>query len=45
MAVVLNAICRVAHGEAERGRGTIFILPIEHVIRIRTGETGADSMG
>lgn len=42
---VVDAITRVAKGDDEKGRGKIFILPIEEVIRIRTGETGADAIG
>ena len=28
-----------------KGRGRIFILPIEECIRIRTGETGKEAIG
>lgn len=42
---VVDAITRVARGADELGRGKIFILPIEEVIRIRTGETGPEAIG
>ena len=35
---VVNAISKVAKDGDELARGKIFILPIEEVIRIRTGE-------
>ncbi|NQV50598.1 MAG: P-II family nitrogen regulator [Candidatus Marinimicrobia bacterium] len=42
---VVEAITTVARGDDDLGRGKIFILPIEQVIRIRTGETGPDAIG
>ncbi|MCF7808816.1 MAG: P-II family nitrogen regulator [Candidatus Marinimicrobia bacterium] len=42
---VVNAISRVAQDGDELARGKIFILPIEEVIRIRTGERGSEAIG
>ena len=42
---VIEAITTVANKHDELGRGKIFVLPIEQVIRIRTGETGPDAIG
>ena len=42
---VVNAISRVAQDGDELARGKIFILPIEEVIRIRTGERGREAIG
>ncbi len=42
---VIDAITTVAKNHDDLGRGKIFVLPIEQVIRIRTGETGADAIG
>lgn len=41
----VDAILRGArHGDGELGDGKIFILPMEDVIRIRTGERGGTSI-
>lgn len=40
---VVDAICRSAR-TGEVGDGKIFILPVEDVIRIRTGERGEESL-
>ena len=42
---VVEAIISVAYKEGDKGRGKIFILPIEECIRIRTGEKGAIAIG
>ncbi len=42
---VVNAITTVARKDKDKGRGKIFILPIEDCIRIRTGETGKEAIG
>ncbi|NQV42905.1 MAG: P-II family nitrogen regulator [Candidatus Marinimicrobia bacterium] len=42
---VIEAITTVANKHDELGRGKIFVLPVEQVIRIRTGETGPDAIG
>ena len=42
---VIDAITTVAKKDGDKGRGKIFILPIEECIRIRTGETGSDAIG
>jgi len=42
---VIEAITAVAKKDGDKGRGKIFILPIEECIRIRTGETGSDAIG
>ena len=41
----IEAITTVAKKDGDKGRGKIFILPIEECIRIRTGETGSDAIG
>ena len=41
----IEAISSVAKKEGEKGRGKIFILPIEECIRIRTGEKGEKAIG
>lgn len=41
----VGAITKVAKKDGEKGRGKIFILPIEECIRIRTGETGSVAIG
>ncbi len=41
----VEAITIVAGGEGDKGRGKIFILPIEESVRIRTGETGSAAIG
>jgi len=40
---VIEAIRRVA-ATGKVGDGKIFVLPVEHVVRIRTGETDADAI-
>jgi len=42
---VIEAITIVAKKDEDKGRGKIFILPIEECIRIRTGETGSKAIG
>ena len=42
---VIEAITLVAQKDGDKGRGKIFILPIEECIRIRTGETGSLAIG
>ncbi len=41
----VEAITKVAKKDEDKGRGKIFIIPIEECIRIRTGETGPDAIG
>ena len=41
----VKAITKVAKKDGDKGRGKIFILPIEECIRIRTGETGKEAVG
>ena len=41
----VEAITTVAKKDGDKGRGKIFILPIEECIRIRTGETGKKAIG
>ena len=41
----VNAITSVAKKDGDKGRGKIFILPIEECIRIRSGETGSEAIG
>lgn len=36
---IVSAIARTAH-TGNRGDGKIFVLPVEHAVRIKTGETG-----
>ena len=40
---IVDIICKAVH-TGEVGDGKIFILPIEEVIRIRTGERGGDAV-
>lgn len=40
---VIEAI-RKAANTGKIGDGKIFVTPLEHVVRIRTGETGADAL-
>jgi nitrogen regulatory protein P-II 1 len=40
---VIEAIRRVS-ATGKVGDGKIFVLPVEHVVRIRTGETDADAI-
>ena len=42
---VIEAICTVANKYEDKGRGKIFVMPIEECIRIRTGEKGEDAIG
>ena len=42
---VVKSITSVARKDGDKGRGKIFILPIEKCIRIRTGETGQVAIG
>lgn len=39
----IDAIIKAA-GTGKIGDGKIFVLPVEQVVRIRTGETGADAI-
>ena len=41
----VDAITTVAKKDGDKGRGKIFVLPIEECIRIRTGETGKKAIG
>ena len=41
----IEAISKVAKKEGDKGRGKIFVLPIEQCVRIRTGETGSEAIG
>ncbi|MCH7612049.1 MAG: P-II family nitrogen regulator [Candidatus Marinimicrobia bacterium] len=41
----LEAIVSVARKDGVKGRGKIFILPIEECIRIRTNEKGSEAIG
>ena len=41
----IDAITTVAKKDGDKGRGKIFILPIEECIRIRTGEKGSEAIG
>ena len=41
----VEAICKVANKYQDKGRGKIFILPIEECIRIRTNEKGKKAIG
>ncbi len=40
---VVDTICQSAHS-GSIGDGMIFIVPVEHAIRIRTGETGQQAI-
>ena len=42
---VIEAITTVAQKDGDKGRGKIFIIPIEECIRIRTGKTGKVAIG
>ena len=42
---VIESITTVAQKGGDKGRGKIFIIPIEECIRIRTGEKGTDAIG
>ena len=41
----IDAITTVAKKDGDKGRGKVFILPIEECIRIRTGEKGSEAIG
>ena len=41
----IDASTTVAKKDVDKGRGKIFILPIEECIRIRTGEKGSEAIG
>ena len=41
----VDAITTVAKKDGDKGRGKIFVVPIEEWIRIRTGETGKEAIG
>ena len=41
----IDAITTVAKKDVDKGRGKIFILPIEECIRIRTEEKGSEAIG
>ena len=41
----VDAITKVAKKDGDKGRGKIFVVPIEECIRIRTGETGKKAIG
>ena len=41
----IEAITKVAQKDGDKGRGKIFILPIEECIRIRSGEKGSEAIG
>ena len=41
----IEAITKVAQKDGDKGRGKIFILPIEECIRIRSGERGSKAIG
>ena len=40
---VINLICETCR-TGEVGDGKIFVIPVEEVVRIRTGERGADAV-
>ena len=42
---VIESITTVAKKDGDKGRGKIFVLPIDECIRIRTGETGTEAIG
>ena len=42
---VIESITMVAKKDSDKGRGKIFILPIEECVRIRTGERGENAIG
>ena len=41
----VDSIVRVAQGAKDKGRGKVFILPIEECIRLRTNERGKEAIG
>ena len=40
----MNETLQGAAGTGKIGDGKIFVTPLEQVVRIRTGETGADAL-
>ena len=42
---VVEAVAVVAKKDGDKGRGKIFILPIDDCIRLRTGEKGSEAIG
>ena len=42
---VIESITMVAKKDSDKGRGKIFVLPIEECVRIRTGERGKNAIG
>lgn len=44
MEPTIAAIMSAKHGDGVIGDGKIFILPLEQVIRIHTGERGGDAI-
>jgi len=41
----IDAICKAAkHSDGSIGDGKIFVLPLEEVVRIRTGESGSEAV-
>ena len=42
---VVDSIIKVAQKDGKKGRGKIFILPIEECIRLRTNERGSLAIG
>ena len=42
---VVEAVTIVAKKDGDKGRGKIFILPIDDCIRLRTGEKGSKAIG
>ena len=42
---VIEAVTIVAKKDGDKGRGKIFILPIDDCIRLRTGEKGSEAIG
>ena len=40
----IDAICKAAY-TGKIGDGKIFVYALEHVVRVRTGETGEDALG
>ena len=42
---VIESITTVAQKASDKGRGKIFIIPIEECVRIRTGERGTKAIG
>ena len=41
----IDAICKVANKYEDKGRGKIFVIPIEECVRIRTGDKGEEAIG